>query len=71
MRSKVGPNKGDKIVENDILQLNKNVKPIIKKSIDYSNSKIEFIRVIKGTNFDYFSKESQKSFLKTNIKLQI
>ena len=25
LRSKVGPNKGDKIVENDILQLNKNI----------------------------------------------
>ena len=64
LRSKVGPNKGDKIVENDILQLNKNVKPIIKKSIDYSNSKIEFIRVIKGTNFDYFSPKSQSKFFK-------
>ena len=69
LRSKVGPNKGDKIVENDILQLNKNVKPIIKKSIDYSNSKIEFIRVIKGTNFDYFSKESQKSFFESQYQV--
>ena len=69
LRSKVGPNRGNKIVENDILQLNKNVKPIIKKSIDYSNSKIEFIRVIKGTNFDYFSKDSQKSFFESQYQV--
>ena len=34
----------------------------IKKSLEYFNSKIEFIRVIKGTNFDYFSEDSIKEF---------
>ena len=32
------------------------------KKINYLNSKIENIRVIKGTNFDYFSDESKKIF---------
>ena len=69
LRSRLGPNKGNKIVENDVLQLNKNLKPIIKKSVKYANSKIEFIRVIKGTNFDYFSKESQKSFFESQYQV--
>ena len=32
------------------------------KKIDYFNSKIEFIRVLKGTNFDYFSGQSKEDF---------
>ena len=68
-RSKVGPNQGNKIVEDDDLQINKNLKRINKKSADYANSKIEFIRVIKGTNFDYFSKESQKSFFESQYQV--
>ncbi len=62
LRSMIGPNNGKKIVEDDDLQLNKNTKIIIKKSINYINSKIESLRVIKGTNFDFFSKDSQRSF---------
>ena len=31
--------------------------------------KIEKIRVIKGTNFDYFSKEAKKIFLKNPFKI--
>ena len=69
LRSKIGPNQGNKIVEDDDLQLNKNLKPISKKSTDYTNNKIEFIRVIKGTNFDYFSKESQKSFFESQYQV--
>ena len=69
LRSKIGPNQGNKIVKDDDLQLNKNLKTIIKKSTDYLNSKIEFIRVIKGTNFDYFSKESQKSFFESQYQV--
>ena len=33
-----------------------------KKKLDYSNTKIENIRVIKGTNFNYFSEKSKKDF---------
>ena len=32
------------------------------KKVNYINSKIENIRVIKGTNFDYFSDEGKKIF---------
>ena len=40
---------------------------INKKKINYLNSKIENIRIMKGTNFDYFSDEGKKSFLRKRI----
>jgi allophanate hydrolase subunit 2 len=35
--------------------------------LEYINSKIENIRVIKGTNFNYFSDESKKTFFEQNF----
>ena len=35
---------------------------MINKKLNYFNSKIENIRVIKGTNFDYFSDEGKNTF---------
>ena len=69
LRSKVGPIKNNKIIDGDSLQLNKNLTSNNQKSINYLNNKIEFIRVIKGTNFDYFSKESQNFFFKKQYKV--
>jgi len=43
-----------------ILEVSENIN---KKKINYLNSKIENIRIIKGTNFDYFSEEGKKVFL--------
>ena len=40
-----------------------------KKKINYLNSKIEFIRVIKGTNYDYFSEKAKKIFLSEEFKV--
>ena len=69
LKSKLGPNNGNKIIEHDNLQLNRNQKTVNKKKINYVNSKIEFIRVIKGTNFDYFSSKSHKSFLDSQYQV--
>ena len=41
------------------MKINEN---IIKRRLDYINTKIEKIRVIKGTNFDYFSDKGKKIF---------
>ena len=41
----------------------------MKKHLNYLNSKIEFIRVIKGTNFDYFSESSKKNFVLDEYKV--
>ena len=40
-----------------------------KKKINYFNSKIEKIRVIKGTNFNYFSDEGKKTFFEREFMI--
>ena len=62
-KANIGSNDGKKL-ENDqeikIFQVNEITN---KNKINYLNSKIENIRIIKGTNFDYFSDEAKKIFL--------
>ena len=61
-KSNIGSNEGKKFQINqkiEIIKINQNQQ---KKKLNYINSKIEKIRVIKGTNFDYFSEESKKIF---------
>ena len=53
--------------EIDILSTNKSVYGYMainqnKKKIKYLNSRIENIRIIKGTNFNYFSEKGKKIF---------
>ena len=61
-KSEIGPNNGKKFSLNEKLYLNKSQQNFVSKKIKYQNSKIEFIRVIKATNFDYFSDESINNF---------
>ena len=61
-RAGVGGNNGNKILVNQKIYIN-NSKGILKnKEINFLNSKIEFIRILKGTNFDYFTEKSIKKF---------
>ena len=60
-RASVGPNMGKKLDNNQKIFLNKSEK-FSNRLLNYSNTKIEFIRVIEGTNFNYFSKVSTKNF---------
>jgi antagonist of KipI len=61
-KAKIGPNDGNKFILNQKLLIkNKDIK-FKKKKIEHLNSKIEFIRVLKGTNFNYFSEEAIDSF---------
>ena len=61
-KSEIGPNNGKKFSLNEKLYLNKSQQNFVSKKIKYQNSKIEFIRVIKATNFDYFSDEAINNF---------
>ena len=61
-KSEVGSNKGKKFSINDEIFLNQSEINHYSKKINYFNPKIEFIRILKGTNFDYFSEESKKDF---------
>ena len=61
-KANIGSNEGKKLKNNQdiyISKINFNQK---KKQTNYLNSKVENIRVIKGTNFDYFSNEGKKIF---------
>ena len=61
-RANIGSNDGKKLDIGQKVNLKKiNSNKDIKKT-NYINSKIENIRVIKGTNFDYFSEEGKKIF---------
>ena len=61
-KANVGSNDGKKLQNDqkiDISNINSNP---LKKKLDYINTRIEKIRVIKGTNFNYFSDEGKKIF---------
>tara|TARA_Y100001970_G_scaffold290640_1_gene425141 strand:- start:4045 stop:5025 length:981 start_codon:yes stop_codon:yes gene_type:complete len=60
-RAKVGPNNGKKLINGQEIILNEPTE-ILDRKLDFLNSNIEFIRVIRGTNFDYFSDQSIINF---------
>tara|TARA_S200000501_G_scaffold222045_1_gene208234 strand:+ start:295 stop:1236 length:942 start_codon:yes stop_codon:yes gene_type:complete len=61
-KANIGSNDGKKLENGQKINLLKiNSNKAIKK-INYLNNKIENIRVLKGTNFDYFSEEGKISF---------
>ena len=61
-KAKIGSNDGKKLENNQTIKLLKLNSNKDKKKLDYINSKVENIRVIKGTNFNYFSEEGIKNF---------
>ena len=60
-KANIGANNGKKLENSQKLHV-LDIKDISKRSINYINTRIENIRVIRGTNFDYFSKEAQQNF---------
>ena len=59
---KIGPNNGEKFNKGDIVPIFKSNIDISNKRIKFLNTKIEQIRVIRGTNYNYFSEEGKKFF---------
>ena len=72
-KANIGPNDGKKFSSNDKIFIKKsNTKTLIKRKINYNYSLDNIIRIIKGTNFDYFSKNAidkffNEDFLITNL----
>jgi len=63
-KANIGANDGKKLRDNQKINI-LNINEIqTKKKLNYINTKIERIRVIKGTNFNYFSDEGKKIFFK-------
>jgi len=61
-KAKVGANDGEKIEKDQLIKILDCHSHNSKRKLEYINSKIENIRVIKGTNFNYFSEEGKKNF---------
>ncbi len=66
-KANIGSNDGKKLTNNQKINIRKINFDQKNKKIDYLNSKIENIRVIKGTNFDYFSEEGKKIFFEKDF----
>tara|TARA_X000001036_G_scaffold50839_1_gene40541 strand:+ start:452 stop:1396 length:945 start_codon:yes stop_codon:yes gene_type:complete len=61
-KANIGANNGKKLENNQKINILKANQNQIKKKINYINTKIEKIRVIKATNFHYFSDQGKKFF---------
>ena len=63
-KAEIGPNDGKKYSVNDKILIQKSItKNIVKKKINYNNYFDNIVRVIRGTNFDYFSNKAKIKFL--------
>ncbi len=69
IRAEVGGNNGKKIETNNILKILSKKKLLQKKKLTYFDNKIEFIRVLKGTNFNYFSKDAKKKLFSETFQV--
>ena len=64
-KAKIGPNNGEKFSAGEKIYIKKSkVENFINKKINYEKSLDKNIKIIKGTNFDYFSEEAKNKFFK-------
>jgi len=68
-RAQIGPNEGQKIRINDKINIRINSKNKKNFSTKVPKKTKSTIRVLKGPQFDYFSKESQKDFFSKEYKI--
>ena len=61
-KANIGSNNGKKLENGQKINISKINLNQTKKKLNYLNIKIEKIRVLKGTNFNYFSAKAQKLF---------
>ena len=61
-KAKIGANDGKKVDKDQQINILNSHFLNSSRKLEYLNSKIENIRVIKGTNFDYFSEKGKKIF---------
>jgi len=68
-RAQIGPNEGQKIKINDKINIKISSKNKKDFSTKFPKKNKSTIRVLKGPQFDYFSKESQKDFFSKEYKI--
>lgn len=61
-KANIGSNNGKRMDDTQKIHISKINKDLNDKKLNYINTKIEKIRVIKGTNFNYFSEEGKNIF---------
>ena len=61
-KANIGANDGKKLANGQKINISKINLNQGKKKLSYLNLRIENIRVLKATNFDYFSEEGKKNF---------
>ena len=61
-KAKIGANDGKKLDLNQKIHISKINENLNHKSLNYINTKIQNIRILKGTNFDYFSEKGKDIF---------
>ena len=62
-KAKVGPNNGEKFSANEKLYIKKTkVKNFLEKKLNYKIFLEKTIRIIKGTNFNFFSENAKNKF---------
>ena len=68
-RANIGSNNGVKLSDNQKIYIKEINQNLSNTKLNYVNTKIENIRVIKGTNFNYFSDEGKRNFFKNEFKV--
>ena len=68
-KANIGANDGKKLETGQRINILKINQDLDIKKIDYKNTKIENIRVIKGTNFNYFSENGKKNFFEKEFSI--
>ncbi len=68
-KAKIGSNNGEKLSNSQKINIDHKNKNISFTKLNYINSKIEYIRVIKATNFDYFSEKGKNTFFNKEFKV--
>ena len=68
-RANIGPNNGAKLSDSQKINIKEINQNFTNTKLNYVNTKIENIRVIKGTNFNYFSDEGKRNFFKNEFKV--
>ena len=68
-KANIGANDGKKIEKDQLNKVLNSHSHNSKRKLDHINSKIENIRVIKGTNFNYFSDKAKKIFFEKEFEV--
>ena len=68
-KANIGSNNGKKLTTNQKINIKEINQNFMNTKLNYVNTKIENIRVIKGTNFNYFSEEGKEIFFKNEFKV--